>query len=88
MPSFAIRGPSASVHWGYHSAARLGAWTITASDMGGELTAKVESADTFKLSQPALTFRVPRPNGSVWKWPILSLQYADGRLSARLGPQE
>lgn len=76
------------MRWGYHRAAQLGPWTFTADATGGDLTATVESADAFKLSQPALTFRVDRQNGPAWIWPVLSLHYADGALSARLGSQE
>jgi hypothetical protein len=88
MPSCTIRGPEGVVTWGYHHAATLGPWTLTASDTGGEVTAAVTSSDDYKLSQPALKFCVPRQNGTAWKWPVLSLWVADGTLHASLGPQE
>lgn len=83
-----MRGLSATVQWGYHCAASLGAYTFTASDTGGEITAVVNAADDFKLSQPALKFCITRQNGRRWSWPVLSLQIADGALTATVGPQE
>lgn len=83
-----MRGQTAVVQWGWHRAAQLGPYTFTASDAGGEVTAPVVSSDAIKLSQPALTFCVSRPNGTRWIWPVLSLHIADGTLHASLGPQE
>ena len=83
-----IHGPEGVVRWVYHSAATLGAWTLTVTPAGGDLTATVVSADDFKLSQQGLTFRWSRQNGSAWVWPIQSLHVADVTLTARVGPQE
>lgn len=88
MPSFVLKGSAAVVQWGWHNAAQLGSYTFTASDVGGDVTAMVTSVDAVKLSQPALTFCITRPNGTRWTWPVLSLHIADGTLSASLGPQE
>jgi hypothetical protein len=83
-----MTGVNGLVRWGYHTAASLPTWTLSAKDAGFALTGSVREADTFRLSQSALTFRVPRQNGSVWVWPILELHIADGALIATLGPQE
>ena len=86
--AFTFHGQEGELLWGYLPAASLGPWTFTADHAGGDLTAQVKDADTFRTSQPFLTFRVVRQNASVWIWPVQSLHIADGRLTARLGPQE
>lgn len=83
-----LRGPSAEILWGYQPAAVLGPWTLTVSPSGSALTGTVVSADTFRTSQPSLTFRVTRQNAPAWEWPVLELQIADGTLNASLGPQK
>lgn len=89
MPSLVIRGAVGSIHWAYHRAADVTDWAITTTPAGLTLTATVREADTFRLSQSALTFRVSRQNGPAWTWPILELHIADGAaLTAALGPQE
>jgi hypothetical protein len=87
LRSFTLSGSEAVVRWGYHSAAVLGPWTLTADTTGGTVTAKVTTADGFKLAQPDLIFRVPRQTGS-WDYPIHSLLVADGTLTARVSMQE
>lgn len=52
------------------------------------MTAKVISAEAFALSQPGLTFRWSRSKGRDVIFPILSLQIADGTVTAQLGPEE
>ncbi len=88
MPSVTIGGPTAVIKWAYHDAATLGKWELAARETGGDLTAIVVSADDYRLSQPALKFRVTRQNSTDWIWPVLSLWVADGTLHAVLGPQE
>ena len=83
-----IRGQAAAVHWGYQPAARLGSWSVATDAEGvGTLTATIVSQDTFRMSQPSLTFRVDRP-GQPWIWPITTLQIAAETLTASLGPLE
>jgi len=74
----------------YHLAATVGPWTMTLENAAGDLSvsAAVVSADTYRVSQQPLVFVVPRGQGSAWRWPVKSLQVADGRLTASLGPQE
>jgi hypothetical protein len=86
--SWIIRGVQASVRWGYHPAAALGPWTLTASDTGGHIEAQIVSADDYRLSQPALKFCVTRQNGIVATWPVLTLHVAGQTLYASVGPQE
>jgi hypothetical protein len=81
-----IRGSEALVRWGYHTAASLGPWTLNAEGGGGTVTATVVTHDACAASQQPLTFVVPRPKGHKWVWPIQSLQIADGKLTASVGP--
>jgi hypothetical protein len=78
--SVTFSGVDASLVWGYHEAATLKDWTITADT----LTAKVVSFDAFRTQQPSLTFRVSRQNGVRWEWRVAELQIAGGALRARL----
>jgi len=86
--SLTMKGAEAQIRWAYHRAASLGAWELSASGPIGTFTATVIEADTFKLSQPALSVRIPRPNGSAWSYPVQSLHVADGTLTARVSLQE
>jgi hypothetical protein len=81
-----FRGPEAQVKWGYHLAVSLGPWELMADDRGGTVTATVVTHDACAASQQPLTFVVPRPKGHKWVWPIQSLQIADGKLTASVGP--
>lgn len=88
MSSVKMHGPVAEVRWGYRVAATLTEWAMTMDASGTALSATVTSADTFRMSQPSLTFRVIRQRGEPWDWPVESLQFAAGTLTARLGPQK
>ena len=82
-----IEGPpgTAEIRWGYHVAARLGAWGVH----NDTLSAGVVDADLLRLAQPGLTFAVVRPNGLPWTWPIVQLTLiGDQQLTATLGPKE
>jgi len=87
MHAFTFRGEAAEVRWGYHRAASLAAWEFHPKPDGAVVTAKVVSTDAFRLSQPALTFVVPRPKGP-WVWPVTSLQQAGASITMTLGPPE
>jgi hypothetical protein len=80
MNAFTFRGAEAVIKWGYHEAAVLGPWEMSA----GILTAKVISFDESRTSQPSLTFRVHRANAAPWVWPVESLSIAGDTLSAKL----
>lgn len=85
-----IRGLEGSVKWGYHVAAALGPWTLTAEGAGGTVTAKVVTHDACAVSQQPLTFVVPRPKGHKWTWPIQALQISGDQitLSVSMAPEE
>ena len=85
---FTFTGHAGEVRWGYQVAALVGTWTLTVQPTGTDLSAEVTSADTYRIEQPSLTFRVTRQNGRRWEWPIESLLVAGGTLKARLGPQK
>ena len=87
MHHVTISGIEAELCWGYHVAAQLGKWSMSADLSGGDLTAAVVSVDPFRLSQPSLMFRVSR-NGRFWCWPIVELNIEADALSARVGPQQ
>jgi hypothetical protein len=82
-----IRGPEAVIRWGYHSAVRLGSWTVDLDPTHRTLTGRVMEADTFRAQQQPLTFVVSRPQGS-WVFPVNTLHIAGDELIATLGPQE
>jgi len=83
-----IDGVTASLRWGYTSAATLGTWTLTKRDDGRwSLKAVVVLADTFRVSQRPLVFEAPHANG-VWRWPVVELQMLDGSLTATVGAYE
>ena len=83
-----LRGSQAVIAWGYHPAVTLGPWSFdNHTDAGGTVTAQVRTVDAFRVSQQPLTFEVPRPT-TTWKWPVVSLQIADGTATVVLGPCE
>lgn len=88
MHKVIFRGREGELRWGYHQAAVLGPWTLTANPSGGALTAIVVRADAFRTSQPSLTFRVSRQHAAPLVWPVTTLHIADGSLTASVGPQE
>lgn len=83
-----MRGPAAEIRWAFYRAAELGAWSLEVSPTGGTVHAPIVSQDPLRLTQQALTFVVPRPNGVPWRWPIQSLTVTDASLTAQVGPME
>lgn len=79
MNKVVFRGAAGEVRWAYHRAAEVGAWTLE----GSQLSARLLSSDTFRLSQQPLTFVVPRPQGA-WRWPITSLSTDGQSITATL----
>lgn len=77
-----------AVMWGYHLAASLTSWSLSAQGTTGRLTATVGEADDFRLAQPGLTFRVLRQTGQHWDWPLSELHIADRTLTATVSLQE
>ncbi len=86
--STVFAGQAAEVRWGYHRAASLGPWSLTADAAGGDLSAEVRSADHARVSQQPLALVVLRQNGRPLVWPIVSLHIAGDRLTGRVGLQE
>jgi hypothetical protein len=82
-----IRGVTAEILWGYHTAAVLGAWAIEKASGQWTLSAKLARVDKFRIRQtsPRLSFSAPRPGG-FWVWDIFDLQIGETRLVAKLGP--
>jgi hypothetical protein len=85
-----IRGSGAVVKWGYHVAASLGPWTLSAEGAGGVVTATVVTHDACAVSQQPLAFVVPRPNGHKWVWPVQTLQISGDQLTltVNMAPEE
>jgi hypothetical protein len=83
-----LRGPEASIRWGYQNAVRLGPWSVENTSGHRVLTGAIVEADTFRVSQHPLTFIVSRPSGQTWRWPVEQLHIAGASLTATLGPQE
>jgi hypothetical protein len=88
-----LRGPRATIVWGYRTAAVLRQWTVAFDRSEGpprwHLTATIEHVDAFQLRQPRdLLFSTPRKGGFLC-WPLLEApQIANGRISVKLGPPE
>jgi hypothetical protein len=84
-----LTGRSGQLVWVYHLAARVGAWTLTSTGgPGASLTAAVEDADAYRITQRPITFVVHRPSGPPWRWPVETLQVHGDTLTAALGPFE
>lgn len=83
-----LTGHDGAIVWGYHTAASVVSWSLSATGTTGTLTAKVSKADTFKLTQQDLKFRVRRQTGTSWEWPIDSLHIADQTITAIVRLQE
>lgn len=88
MAGGSITGVVASIAWHYYTAAAINGYTVTrAADGSWRASGTVVLSDAFKLTQRPLTFIAPHAKGE-WRWPITSLEIADGRLMAGLGPPE
>lgn len=87
MSGGSITGVVGSIKWAYYTAAAINNYTVTRSDAAWTLSATVVLSDAFKLSQRPLRFVAPHAHGE-WAWPILTIQLADGALTATLGPPE
>ena len=79
----AIRGASAELRWGYHKAARLGAWTVQGKPGEWAFSAAIVEHDAFKVSQRPLL--IVTPNG--WRWVVNTLQITGGALTASIHPE-
>lgn len=87
MAGGSITGVVGQIKWHYYVAAAINGYTVTRNEGVWSLRGTVVLSDAFKLSQRPLTFVAPHERGE-WRWPIETLQIADGALTARLGPPE
>jgi hypothetical protein len=83
-----IRGQEAQVRWGYHLAASLGPWTLTAEGASSTVTAKVVTHDACAVSQRPLTFVVVRPKGQKWVWPVEHVAVSGDTITLSVGPPQ
>lgn len=83
-----ITGVVGQVKWHYYVAAAINGYTVSRSAEGQwTVRATVVLSDAFKLSQRPLVFVAPTKQGDM-RWPIESLELAEGTLTASLGPPE
>jgi len=85
-----VRGPSATIVWGYRTAAVVSAWTVrkdgSTTPAAWTLTGRVGSVSWFELKRTPLLFTAPR-KGGFWTWPILEPPtISNGTVTAKLGP--
>lgn len=84
-----LHGGTASLLWGYRTAAVLKSWRITKDKKQGKwtLTGTLARVDAFQARQTPLIFTAPRDKG-MWCWPIESIDMGPNHLRAILGPPE
>jgi hypothetical protein len=94
LDKFKLRGARASIVWGYHTAAALGAWRVsrekipgTKLDTGWQLRATIERADAFQMARRPLYFTAPHDKG-LWCWPVDKVAMHGTTLTARLRAPE
>jgi len=75
-----IEGVAATIRLGYKAAATLGAWRVE----GDVFSAKVVTADTFRLTQSPLVLEIPNRDGIPTRRSIDAVTVHQGQLSARL----
>lgn len=87
LGTLTLRGSTASLLWGYRTAAVLTSWRIYKEKGQWMLSATLERADAFQCRQRPLMFTAPR-SGGFWSWGIESVQVGTSQLVAKLGPPE
>ena len=86
--SVALHGGTASLVWGYHTAADLRAWRIHRHAKGWQLTATLASINGYRSRKTPLYFTAPYHKGH-WCFPVVGELVISGRsLTATLGPPE
>lgn len=86
--NLSIKGVTGTLQWGYHRAASVTHYAVARGVDGRfTLTATVDQADAYRVSQRPLVFVATTALGA-WKWPVLELQIQGASLSAVLGPKE
>lgn len=90
--SLTLHGGTASLLWGYRTAAALRSWRIAKHDGKWLLTATIARADAFQLRQRPLLFTAPHEKGrdGWWAWGVESIEVGPPYTSLRatLGPPE
>lgn len=83
-----LRGPQATIVWGYHTAAVCTGWRVQRTAQGSwTFAAQLQRGDAFILRQRPLQFTVSRPGG-YFVWPVVTLVTVGQTLSGVLGPPE
>jgi hypothetical protein len=93
-----LRGTTATLAWGYRTAAALSVWTVSRSldeakgTYAWTLAATLgPQCDRFQVRQAEarkeLVFTAPRKGGH-WVWPVRTVTVGERRLTATLGPPE
>ena len=87
MHTLRIAVASGRLLWVYQEAAAVERCALVYTPDGWTLSGVITRANRYRLSQRPLTFEVLTTDG-VQRWPVVTLQDADGALAARLGPRE
>lgn len=85
------RGLTGDLRWAYRLAATIGPWELApATDACSTtaLRAHVVTHDPFVVTQAPLSAWLRLGHRTVLRYPVLTLQIADGVLTATLGPRE
>lgn len=84
--SIVLHGETASLLWGYRTAASLTSWRVSRGENQTEwkLTAKVTTADPFQARQRPLLFTAPRDKGR-WCWEVKEIHLGEREIVATLG---
>ena len=78
-----MRGPGGTLWRGYHVAASLGCWTLTAEPDGWDLTAAIISRHPIWSASGPFELELTAPK-ICWRWPIASLNVRGDTAHATL----
>jgi hypothetical protein len=85
-----LSGIVGRIDWHYYTAAGIHGYKVAPPPKGKTewtLAATVPLHDAFKMSQRPLTFIAKHAKGE-WRFPVISFDLRDHKLTARLGPPE
>jgi hypothetical protein len=86
--SITLRGGTASLVWGYSTAAELRTWRIVRHTGGWQLTATFASLNAYRARKTPIYFTAPRDKGR-WCFPVIGELIVSGStITAPLGPPE
>lgn len=89
MPAIPLRGRTGFIRWHYYTAAGVTDFVVRYDQdrRAWTLRGAVVAPDAFKLQQAPLEFMAPvEKGGPPLRWPIVTFQIVDNRLTAQLGP--